>query len=103
LVGKTVRCVDLVEATLAEPREDLKEDCNAVEGGFMNTLDLLGRRVRYNGETGVVVSHCEPGSSRHDGLAAQRGRSVTIRIEGKLAAHFVEVSETDLERIEVLD
>jgi hypothetical protein len=27
----------------------------------MNTLDLLGRRVRYNGETGVVLSHCEPG------------------------------------------
>jgi hypothetical protein len=69
----------------------------------MNTLDLLGRRVRYNGETGVVVSRCEPGSARHDGLAAQRGRSVTIRIEGKLAAHFVEVSETDFDNIEVLD
>ena len=49
----------------------------------MNTLDLLGRQVRYNGETGVVVSHSEPGSSRRDHLAAQRGRSVTIRIEGR--------------------
>jgi hypothetical protein len=69
----------------------------------MNTLDLLGKRVRYNGETGVVVNHSGPGFARRDYLAAQRGRSVTIRIEGKLAAHFVEVSETDLERIELLD
>jgi hypothetical protein len=69
----------------------------------MNTLDLLGNRVRYNGETGIVVSHSEPASSRRDGLAAQRGRSVTIRIEGKLAPHFVEVTESDLENIQVLD
>jgi hypothetical protein len=69
----------------------------------MNTLDLLGRQVRYNGETGLVVSHSGPGFARRDGLAAARGRLVTIRIEGKLAAHFVEVSETDLERIELLD
>jgi hypothetical protein len=69
----------------------------------MNTLDLLGKRVRYNGEAGVVVGHCGPGFGRRDYLAAQRGRSVTIRIEGKLAAHFVEVGETDLERIELLD
>jgi hypothetical protein len=79
------------------------DGASAVERGFMNTLDLLGRKVRYNGETGVVVSHSEPGSSRRDHLAAQRGRSVTIRIEGALAPHFVEVTETDLESIEVLD
>ena len=30
----------------------------------MNTLDLLGKRVRYNGETGVVVSRSEPSSLR---------------------------------------
>ena len=35
----------------------------------MNTLDLLDRQVRYNGETGVVVSHCEPGSWHRDRLA----------------------------------
>jgi hypothetical protein len=70
----------------------------------MNTLDLLGRQVGYYGETGVVVGHSGPGFARRDGLAAQRGRSfTTIRNEGNLAAHFVEVSETDLERIEVLD
>ncbi len=69
----------------------------------MNTLDLLGRKVRYNGETGTVVSHSGPGSLGRDRLAAQRGRSVTIRIEGQLAPHFVEVTETDLENIEILD
>ena len=68
----------------------------------MDTLDLLGKHVRYNGETAVVVSHSEPGSSRRDGLAAQRSKSVTIPIEGQLAPHFVEVTEADLARIEVL-
>jgi hypothetical protein len=93
----------VVESALAKPREDLKDDCNAVEGGFMNTLDLLGRRVRYNGETGVVVGHSEPDSSHRDRLAALRGRSVTIRIEGQLAPHFVEVTESDLNNIEIID
>ncbi len=69
----------------------------------MNTLDLLGRKVRYNGETGTVVSHSGPGSLGRDRRGAQRGRSVTIRIEGQLAPHFVEVTETDLENIEILD
>ena len=69
----------------------------------MDTLDLLGKHARYNGETGIVVSRSEPGSSRRDGLAGQRGRSVTIRIEGQLAPHFVEVTEADLASIEVLD
>ena len=69
----------------------------------MNTLDLLGRRVRDNGESGVVVSHSGPGSLGRDRLAAQRGRSVTIRVDGQLAPHFVEVTEADLENIEVLD
>ena len=69
----------------------------------MDTLDLLGKHVRYDGETGIVVSRSEPDWARRDGLAGQRGRSVTIRIEGQLAPHFVEVTEADLERIEVLD
>ena len=69
----------------------------------MNTLDLLGRQVRYNGEMGVGVSHSGPGEVRRDRLAAQRGRSVTIRVDGQLAPHFVEVTEADLENIEVLD
>jgi hypothetical protein len=85
------------------PLEDLKEGGSTVEGGFMNTLDLLGRQVRYNGETGVVVSHSEPGWAGRDRLAAQRGRSVTIRIEGQLAPHFVEVTESDLENIEIIN
>ena len=69
----------------------------------MNTLDLLGRPVRYHGETGIVVGHSGPGSSPRDHLAAQRGRSVTIRIEGQLAPHFVEVTESDLANIETCD
>ena len=68
----------------------------------MDTLDLLGKHVRYNREVGIVVSRSEPGWAGRDGLAAQRGRSVTIRIEGQLAPHFVEVTEADLARIEVL-
>jgi len=36
-------------------------------------------------------------------LAALRGRSVTIRIEGQLAPHFVEVTESDLNNIEIID
>jgi MinD superfamily P-loop ATPase len=69
----------------------------------MNTLDLLGKHVRCNGEMGIVVNRSEPGSSRRDRLAAERGRSVTIRIDGQLAPHFVEVTESDPESIEVLD
>jgi hypothetical protein len=68
----------------------------------MNTLDLLGKRVRYEGEAGVVVSRTEPSLANRDGLAAQRGRSVTIRVEGAVAPHFIEVTGVDLERIEVL-
>ena len=73
-----------------------------VEGGFVNTLDLLGRQVRYE-ETGVAVSRSEPGTSRRGTLAAQGGRSLTIRIDGRLAPHFVGVTESDLANIEVLD
>jgi hypothetical protein len=68
----------------------------------MNTLDLLGKRVRYDGETGVVVGRNEPTLSGRDAMAAARGRSVTIRVEGTLAPHFIEVSGVDLERIELL-
>jgi hypothetical protein len=70
--------------------------------GFVNTLDLLGKRVRYDGESGLVIARSEPAPASRDRLAAQRGRSVTIRIEGTLAPHFVEVTDSDLERIEVL-
>lgn len=70
---------------------------------FVNTLDLLGRHVRYDGEVGVVVSHSEPTLASKDRLASQRGRSVTIRVEGRVGPHFVEVAERDLERIEVLE
>ena len=69
----------------------------------MDTLDLLGKHARYNGETGIVVSRSEPDWAHRDRLAAERGRSVTVRIEGQLALHFVEVTEADLERIEVFD
>jgi hypothetical protein len=69
----------------------------------MDTLDLLGKHVRHNGETGIVVSRSEPDWTGRDRLAGQRGRSVTIRIEGQLAPHFVEVTEADLESIEILD
>jgi hypothetical protein len=68
----------------------------------MNTLDLLGKRVRYDGETGVVVGRNDPTLAGRDAMAATRGRSVTIRIEGAMAPHFVEVTEADLERIELL-
>lgn len=68
----------------------------------VNTLDLLGKDVCYEGEVGVVVARSEPASSGRDGLAWRRGRSVTIRIEGTLAPHFVEVGESDLADIEVL-
>lgn len=43
------------------------------------------------------------GSSRREHLAAQRGGSVTIRTDGQLAPHFVEVTESDLASIAVLD
>ena len=69
----------------------------------MNPLDLLGRRVRYNGEQGIVVSRSEPSLRSRDRLAARRGRSVTIRVDGDFAPHFVEVTETDLDSIIVLD
>jgi hypothetical protein len=64
----------------------------------MNTLDLLGRRVRCDGGVGVVVARSAPnGTSRSDEVYA-RGRSVTIRIEGELADRFLIVEEADPER-----
>lgn len=68
----------------------------------VNTLDLLGKDVCYEGEVGVVVARSEPAFAGRDRLAWRRGRSVTIRIEGILAPHFVEVAESDLHDIEVL-
>ncbi len=69
----------------------------------MNSLNLLGKRVRYNGETGVVVSRSEPEWVGRDRLAAQGGSCVTIRIEGQHWPHFVEVRDADLASIEVVD
>jgi hypothetical protein len=68
-----------------------------------NTLDLLGKRVRYNGEVGLVVGRLDPLAANRDRLASFRGASVTIRVEGRLAPHFVEVAASDLASIEVLE
>ena len=69
----------------------------------MNTLDLIGKRVRFEGEVGTVVSRTEPSLAGRDCLSFWRGRSVTIRVEGALAPHFVEVAEADIVRIEMLE
>jgi len=68
-----------------------------------NTLDLLGKRVRYQGKEGLVVGRLDPGRPRKDRLAPFRSESVTIRFEGQLGATFVEVDAADLGSVEVLD
>ncbi len=70
---------------------------------FPNTLDLLGKRVRYQGREGLVVSRFNPLAAHRDRLAPFRGESVTIRIEGHLGATFVEVDAVDLGGFEVLE
>jgi hypothetical protein len=54
-------------------REKHESGCDVVKLGavssqsvarFVNTLDLLGKQVRHEGEVGVVVSHSEPTLSR---------------------------------------
>ena len=68
-----------------------------------NTLDLLGKRVRYRGKEGLVVGRLDPQLARRDRLATFRGESVTIRFEGPLAPTFVEVEGADLDAIEVIE
>ncbi len=68
-----------------------------------NCPDLLGKRVRYQGEEGLVVSTFNPLAAHRDRLAPFRGESVTIRIEGHLGATFVEVDAIDLGGVELLE
>jgi hypothetical protein len=68
-----------------------------------NTLDLLGKRVRYQGKEGLVVARLDPLAAHRDRLAPFRGESVTIRIEGHLGPTFVEVDAVDLGSVEVLE
>ena len=68
-----------------------------------NPLDLLGKRVRYRGQVGLVVGRLDPRHSRRDRLAPFREESVTIRFEGPLGPTFVEVKGPELAAIEPLD
>jgi hypothetical protein len=68
-----------------------------------NSLDLLGKRVRYQGKEGLVVGRLDPLAAHRDRLAPFRGESVTIRIEGHLGPTFVEVAAIDLGGVEVLE
>ena len=68
-----------------------------------NSLDLLGKRVRYQGREGFVVARLDPLAAHRDCLAPFRGESVTIRIEGHLGPTFVEVDTADFGSIEVLE
>ena len=68
-----------------------------------NSLDLLGKRVRYAGKEGLVVSRFNPMAAGRDRLAPFRDESVTIRIEGRLGPTFVEVDAVDLGGVEVLE
>jgi hypothetical protein len=68
-----------------------------------NSLDLLGKRVRYRGKEGLVVGRLDPLAAHRDRLAPFRGESVTICFEGHLAPTFVEVDAVDLGGVEVLE
>jgi hypothetical protein len=68
-----------------------------------NSLDLLGKRVRYQGREGLVVSRFNPLAARTDRLAPFRAESVTIRIEGHLGPTFVEVDAVHLDGVELLE
>ena len=68
-----------------------------------NSLDLLGKRVRYCGKEGLVVSRFNPQAVDRDRLAPLRTESVTIRFEGQLGATFVEVAAIDLGGVELLE
>ncbi len=64
-------------------------------------LELLGRRVRYRGQVGLVVGRLDPRSGQRDRLAPFREASVAIRFEGPLGATFVEVAGAELSAIEL--
>ena len=68
-----------------------------------NSLDLMGKRVRYQGKEGLVVGRLDPPAAQRDRLAPFRGESVTIRFEGHLGATFIEVDAAELGSIEVLE
>ena len=68
-----------------------------------NSLDLLGKRVRYQGKVGLVVGRLDPLAVQRDRLAPFRAESVTIRLEGQLGATFVEVDVSDFGDIELLE
>ena len=68
-----------------------------------NSLDLLGKRVRYQGKEGLVVGRLDPLAAQRDRLAPFRAESVTIRFEGQLGATFVEVAAIDLGGVELLE
>ena len=69
----------------------------------VNSLDLLGKRVRYQGKVGLVVGRLDPTKACKDRLAPFRSESVTIRVEGDLGPTLVEVDAADLGGIEVLE
>ena len=68
-----------------------------------NSLDLRGKRVRYQGKVGLVVGRLDPLADQRDRLAPFRAESVTIRFEGQLGATFVEVAAIDLGGVELLE
>jgi len=68
-----------------------------------NTLDLLGKRVLYQGKIGLVVGRLDPTRACKDRLAPFRSESVTIRVEGDLGPTFVEIDAAELGSIEVLE
>ena len=68
-----------------------------------NSLDLLDKRVRYQGKEGLVVSRFNPTAAGRDRLAPFRAESVTICFEGQLGPTFVEVDAVDLSGVELLE
>ena len=68
-----------------------------------NTLDPLGKRVRYCGKEGLLVSRLNPLGVGRDRRAPLRAESVTIRIEGDLGPTFVELDAAEFGSIELLE
>jgi hypothetical protein len=69
----------------------------------MDTLALLGKRVRYRGKEGLVVGRLDPQSRAGIAwppCAAPRSRSAS---RGPLGATLVEVEGAELGAIELLD
>jgi hypothetical protein len=68
-----------------------------------NSLALLGKRVRYHSQIGLVVGRLDPTTAQRDRLAPFRGESVTILFEGDLGPTFVELDAADFGSIELLE